>query len=214
MRWRERMERGGWRTGSRHLGTGTWGPRRTAERRAGRKVKTRKEIEDGRRKLLRKIELETSTWTFFRENYVNTFYPSRSWKWDIIFSARWRHIRGGAPPFLRQDLHPPQADGNWEEQIHTLLNFELSQIRKSSQRSDSRLNGSNGEVTRKASQAEEGQPGRRQSEVNTDFQFSMLKASLDYDTEVQKPDANQTFTEAKQVIFSFRFLGPTCLSMW
>ena len=31
---------------------------------------------------------------------------------------------------------------------------------------------------------DEGQAGRKQSVVNTDFQFSMLKASLDYDTEV------------------------------
>ena len=42
------------------------------------------------------------------------------------------------------------------------------------------------ERTRKQSQVDPGgsQTGRKQSEVDADFQFSMLKASLDYDTEV------------------------------
>ena len=53
-------------------------------------------------------------------------------------------------------------------------------MRKSSQK-----DGGGGERSRKPSQAEGSQGGRKQSEVDADFQFSMLKASLDYDTEVK-----------------------------
>ena len=51
-------------------------------------------------------------------------------------------------------------------------------VRKSSKKSDP--GPGPGEV-----EEDEGQAGRKQSVVNTDFQFSMLKASLDYDTEVK-----------------------------
>ena len=49
-------------------------------------------------------------------------------------------------------------------------------MRKSSQKDGG------GDRSRKTSHVEGS--GRKQSEVDTDFQFSMLKASLDYDTEV------------------------------
>ena len=52
-------------------------------------------------------------------------------------------------------------------------------VRKSSQKDVA-----GAERSRKPSQAEGSQGGRKQSEVDADFQFSMLKASLDYDTEV------------------------------
>ena len=55
-------------------------------------------------------------------------------------------------------------------------------VRKSSKKSDP--GPGPGEVGRAVVEEDEGQAGRKQSVVNTDFQFSMLKASLDYDTEV------------------------------
>ena len=56
------------------------------------------------------------------------------------------------------------------------------QVRKSSQKDGGASDSA--ERSRKPSQAEGSQGGRKQSEVDADFQFSMLKASLDYDTEV------------------------------
>ena len=56
-------------------------------------------------------------------------------------------------------------------------------VRKSSKKSDP--GPGPGEVVRAVVEEDEGQAGRKQSVVNTDFQFSMLKASLDYDTEVK-----------------------------
>ena len=59
-------------------------------------------------------------------------------------------------------------------------------MRKFSQKDVGGERSERSERSRKPSQAEPGgsHAGRKQSEVDTDFQFSMLKASLDYDTEV------------------------------
>ena len=77
-------------------------------------------------------------------------------------------------------------------------------VRKSSKKSDP--GPGPGEVGRAVFEEDEGQAGRKQSVVNTDFQFSMLKASLDYDTEVKL----QIFFLSQNVFF--RFSDRTCLN--